>query len=76
MVEEQVDIFNPPKLIADEIKRPQPEEEILILRDKGKMEKEKVPKAGYPIEGLWISGYQRTNLKTNLSYQYKIKTRS
>ena len=42
--------------IADALKRQCPEAEILFIGAKGRMEMERVPKAGYPIEGLWISG--------------------
>ena len=42
--------------IADALKRRCPEAEILFIGAKGRMEMERVPKAGYPIEGLWISG--------------------
>ena len=42
--------------IADALKRRYPESEILFIGAKGRMEMERVPKAGYPIEGLWISG--------------------
>ena len=36
-----------------------PDTEFLFVGAKGKMEMEKVPDAGYKIEGLWISGLQR-----------------
>ena len=42
--------------IADALKRRDPETEILFIGAKGRMEMDRVPKAGYPIEGLWISG--------------------
>ena len=42
--------------IADALKRRFPEVDILFIGAKGRMEMERVPKAGYPIEGLWISG--------------------
>ena len=42
--------------IADALKRRFPEAEILFIGAKGRMEMERVPKAGYKIEGLWISG--------------------
>lgn len=45
--------------IADAIKRRLPDAEILFIGAKGKMEMERVPKAGYPIEGLWISGFNK-----------------
>ena len=46
--------------IADAIKRRHPEAEILFIGAKGRMEMERVPKAGYKIEGLWISGFTKT----------------
>jgi UDP-N-acetylglucosamine--N-acetylmuramyl-(pentapeptide) pyrophosphoryl-undecaprenol N-acetylglucosamine transferase len=42
--------------IADALKRRFPEADILFIGAKGRMEMERVPKAGYRIEGLWISG--------------------
>ena len=42
--------------IADALKRRFPDADILFIGAKGRMEMERVPKAGYPIEGLWISG--------------------
>ena len=45
--------------IANEIKKQLPDAEILFVGAKGKIEMEKVPKAGFPIKGLWISGFHR-----------------
>jgi len=45
--------------IADALKRRFPEANILFIGAKGRMEMERVPKAGYPIEGLWISGFTK-----------------
>lgn len=45
--------------IANEIKAQIPAAEILFVGAKDKMEMQKVPAAGYKIEGLWISGIQR-----------------
>lgn len=39
---------------------------------KGKMEMQKVPEAGYAIEGLWISGLQRKLTLDNLSFPFKV----
>lgn len=47
----------PALAVADEIKRREPTADILFIGAKGKMEMERVPKAGYPIKGLWISGF-------------------
>ena len=45
--------------IANEIKRRFPDADILFVGAKGRMEMEKVPANGYPIEGLDISGFNR-----------------
>lgn len=45
--------------IADALKRRFPEAEILFIGAKDRMEMDRVPKAGYPIEGLWISGFTK-----------------
>lgn len=36
------------------------------------MEMEKVPAAGYAIEGLWISGFQRKITLSNLAFPFKV----
>lgn len=46
--------------------------EILFVGAKNKMEMEKVPKAGYPIKGLWISGLQRKLTFGNLLFPVKL----
>lgn len=46
--------------------------EILFVGSKGRMEMEKVPAAGYNIEGLWISGLQRRLTIDNLSFPFKL----
>lgn len=45
--------------IADELKYRLPKCRIHFVGAKGKMEMQKVPQAGYTIDGLWISGIQR-----------------
>lgn len=57
--------------IADELKRRLPEAEILFVGAKDRMEMQKVPQAGYPIEGLWISGLQRKLSWQNLLFPLK-----
>ena len=52
--------------IADALKRRFPEADILFIGAKGRMEMERVPKAGYPIKGLWISGFTK-----DIRYQNK-----
>jgi UDP-N-acetylglucosamine--N-acetylmuramyl-(pentapeptide) pyrophosphoryl-undecaprenol N-acetylglucosamine transferase len=58
--------------IANGIKEQYPDAEILFVGAKGRMEMEKVPKAGYPIKGLWISGFQRNLSATNLLFPFKV----
>lgn len=58
--------------IADAIKEKRPDAEILFVGARGKMEMEKVPKAGYPIEGLWISGFHRQLTLRNLLFPLKL----
>lgn len=58
--------------IADELKSINPDIEILFVGAIGKMEMEKVPAAGYPIRGLWISGLQRRLTYKNLSFPFKL----
>lgn len=58
--------------IANAIRLKYPNAEVLFVGAKGRMEMEKVPKSGYPIEGLWISGIQRRLTLSNLSFPFKL----
>jgi UDP-N-acetylglucosamine--N-acetylmuramyl-(pentapeptide) pyrophosphoryl-undecaprenol N-acetylglucosamine transferase len=58
--------------IANAIKEKQPNAEILFVGANGKMEMEKVPKAGYEIVGLDIAGLQRKLTLKNLSFPFKL----
>ncbi len=58
--------------VAQELKKQYPQIEILFVGAKGRMEMEKVPKAGYNIEGLWISGLQRKLTTQNLLFPVKV----
>ncbi|HEY9183777.1 MAG TPA: undecaprenyldiphospho-muramoylpentapeptide beta-N-acetylglucosaminyltransferase [Salegentibacter sp.] len=58
--------------IANEIKMRHPEARFLFVGAKDRMEMEKVPQAGYEIEGLWISGIQRKLSLRNLSFPFKL----
>ena len=62
----------PAVAIANAIKAAAPSAEILFVGAKGRMEMEKVPAAGYPIEGLWISGLQRRLTTDNLMFPFKV----
>ena len=46
--------------------------EFLFVGAKDRMEMEKVPLAGYKIEGLWISGLQRSLSTRNLLFPFKV----
>ncbi|HOK05230.1 MAG: undecaprenyldiphospho-muramoylpentapeptide beta-N-acetylglucosaminyltransferase [Paludibacteraceae bacterium] len=52
--------------IANALKRLLPEADILFVGATGRMEMERVPAAGYSIEGLPISGLDRKNLFKNI----------
>ena len=58
--------------IANSIKVQFPGADLLFVGAKGKLEMEKVPKAGYPIIGLWISGFHRTKMWRNLLFPFKL----
>jgi len=58
--------------IANELKQRYPDADFLFVGARDRMEMEKVPKAGYPIEGLWISGIQRNLTLSNLSFPLKL----
>ena len=58
--------------IADCLKKRFPQAEILFIGAKNRMEMDRVPKAGYPIEGLWISGFKRELSLDNLSFPFKL----
>jgi len=58
--------------IAQEIKSRFPDAQILFIGALGKMEMEKVPQAGFPIEGLEIAGFDRGNLLSNFSLPFML----
>lgn len=58
--------------IANAIKKQVPETDVLFIGASGKMEMEKVPQAGYRIEGLDIAGFNRANLFKNISLPFKL----
>jgi len=62
----------PALAIARAIQAKIPQAEFLFVGAKGKMEMEKVPEAGYPIKGLWISGFQRSLSAKNLLFPLKL----
>lgn len=58
--------------IAGALKQQQPDIELLFVGAKGKMEMEKVPQAGYRIEGITIAGFNRSSLIKNISLPFKL----
>ena len=58
--------------IADKLQELNPETEILFVGAAGRMEMEKVPAAGYRIEGLPMAGLQRKLTLSNLALPFKV----
>jgi UDP-N-acetylglucosamine--N-acetylmuramyl-(pentapeptide) pyrophosphoryl-undecaprenol N-acetylglucosamine transferase len=58
--------------IANELKARFPEAEFLFVGASDKMEMQKVPQAGYKIEGLWIAGLQRKLTLQNAMFPFKL----
>ncbi len=58
--------------IANALKKIDDKIEILFVGAKGKMEMEKVPQAGYKIEGLAIAGFNRSSLIKNIGLPFKL----
>lgn len=58
--------------IANALRSVSPNCEILFVGAIGRMEMEKVPAAGYKIEGLNISGIQRGSILKNLGLPFKV----
>lgn len=62
----------PAVAVAQALERKLPHVEILFVGASDRMEMEKVPKAGYKIIGLWISGIQRSLSLKNLLFPFKV----
>ena len=58
--------------IANAILEQEPHTEILFVGAKGKMEMEKIPQAGFKIEGLDIAGFNRSSLIKNIGLPFKL----
>ena len=58
--------------IANELKLRFPDAEFLFVGAKDKMEMQKVPQAGYEINGLWIAGLQRRFTFDNSLFPIKL----
>jgi UDP-N-acetylglucosamine--N-acetylmuramyl-(pentapeptide) pyrophosphoryl-undecaprenol N-acetylglucosamine transferase len=62
----------PAVAIANELKVQFPDATFLFVGAKDKMEMQKVPQAGYNIEGLWIAGLQRKITVQNAMFPIKL----
>lgn len=62
----------PAVAIAKALEKKVSDIEILFVGAKGRMEMTKIPAEGYAIEGLWISGLQRSLSVSNLSFPFKL----
>lgn len=58
--------------IARALQELNPDAEFLFVGARGRMEMEKVPAAGFKIEGLWISGLQRRLTLKNAMFPAKV----
>ena len=58
--------------IADAIKSKHPDAEILFVGAENRMEMQRVPEAGYPIIGLPIMGFDRSNPLRNIKVLWKL----
>ena len=58
--------------IANALKQRFPDAEFLFVGAQDKMEMQKVPQAGYKIEGLWIAGLQRKFTFQNMLFPFKL----
>ena len=59
--------------IANAIKARDKKADILFVGAIGRMEMERVPQAGYPIEGLPVRGFDRKNLLKNISVLFDLQ---
>lgn len=62
----------PAVAVAQALQQKLPHVELLFVGASDRMEMEKVPKAGYKIIGLWISGFQRSLSFRNLLFPIKV----
>lgn len=58
--------------IANAIRKKRPDTKILFVGAEGRMEMQRVPAAGYDIEGLPICGFDRKNMLKNIVVLYRI----
>jgi UDP-N-acetylglucosamine--N-acetylmuramyl-(pentapeptide) pyrophosphoryl-undecaprenol N-acetylglucosamine transferase len=58
--------------VANALRKMDPSIDILFIGAKGKMEMERVPQAGYNIEGLDIAGFNRNKILKNWNLPFKL----
>lgn len=58
--------------IADALSRRFPQAQILFVGAEGRMEMQKIPEAGYRIEGLPVAGLDRKRIWRNIKVVYKL----
>lgn len=58
--------------IADEIKRLQPEAQILFIGTKSKIEGRVIPQLGYQFKSIWIKGFARKLTFSNLIFPIRL----
>ncbi len=58
--------------IANAVKAQRPDADILFVGADNRMEMERVPAAGYPIKGLPVSGFNRSNLLANFKVVWRL----
>ena len=58
--------------IANVLKESYPDADILFVGAVGRMEMERVPAVGYPIEGLPVSGFDRKNMLRNVKVVWNL----
>ncbi len=62
----------PALAIAHALKGKEPDMDILFIGANGKMEMQKIPEAGFAIQGIDIAGYNRSSLIKNITLPYKL----
>ena len=58
--------------IADELKKRMPDARILFVGTKDKIEASVVPQCGYEFASIWISGFRRKQLLSNILFPVKV----
>lgn len=60
--------------IADALRAANPDTSVLFVGTRDRMEWEAVPKSGYDIKSVWISGFHRRLTPQNLLFPFKLAT--